>query len=79
MVRERFEEHVPVHVREPARLAHERVAVEQHEGGLGEALDERLEEARPREREEQVRVAEPRVDLDGQRIAGRLVRLEPGE
>ena len=70
---------VAVDVGEPARLAHERVAVEEHERRLAEALDQRLEVARVHRREEEVGVAEARMHLDRQGPAGLLVRLERGK
>ena len=73
------EEDVAVDVREPAGLAHERVAVQQHERRVAEALDQRLEQPGSRAREGEVGVAEAGVDLHRQRIAGRLVRLERRE
>ena len=60
---------VAVHVREPAGLANERVAVQQHERRLAEALDQRLEVGRVGAPEVQVGVAEAAVHLHGQRIA----------
>ena len=63
-------------MREPSRLSHERVAVQQHEGRLPEALDQRLQVGRVGSREVQVGVAEAAVHLDGQRVSGRLVRVE---
>ena len=74
-----IEEDVAVDVREPARLAHERVAMEQHEGRLAEALHERLQIGGIGALEVKVGVAEAAVHLDGQRVSGRLVRLERGD
>src|SRR5439155_1390177 len=54
----------------------ERVAVQQHEGCVAEALDQRLEITGLHPRQEEVRVAEPGMHLHRQRRAGRLVRLE---
>src|SRR6266498_2019492 len=70
---------VAVDVREPARLADERVTMEQHERRLAEALEEWLQPAGIRAREVQVPVAEAAVDLNRQRLAGRLVGLERPE
>ena len=66
-------------MRQPAGLPHEGVAVQQHERRLAEALDQRLQVARVGAPQVQVGVAEPAVHLDGERIAGRLVRLERGD
>ena len=46
IVSERSKKTLAYDVREPARLAHERVAVQQHERSCREALDQRLEQAR---------------------------------
>ncbi len=73
------EEHVAVHVGQPAGLAHERIAVQEHPARGAKPLNQGLEQTGPGRRQEQVRVAEARVDLHGQRIAGRLVGLERGQ
>jgi VCBS repeat protein/FG-GAP repeat protein len=69
------EVHVAVHVRHPAGLAHEGVAVEQHEARLAEALHERLQIRGIRPPEVEVRVAETAMHLYRERFAGRLVCL----
>ena len=61
---------------EPARLPHERVAVEQDERRVLEPLDHRLEPAGIGERKQEVAVAEAAVHLDGERVARLLVGLE---
>src|SRR5947207_5020126 len=66
-------------MREPTRLTDERIAMQQHERRLAEALDQRLQMPGIGARKIEIRVAEPAMELRGQRRAGRLVRLERGD
>src|SRR5437588_2227087 len=70
---------VSVHVREPARLAHVRIAVKEHERCLTKPLDQRLEVRGVGAPEMEVGVAEAAVHLYRQGVTCRLVRLERGD
>src|SRR5438105_7952148 len=67
---------VSVHMREPARLAHVRIAVKERDWCLTKALDQRLEVRRVGAPEMEVGVAEAAVHLHRQGVTRRLVRLE---
>ena len=75
----KIEPDVAVDVRQPAGLARERTAMQQHERGIWEALERAVQVTRVRTPQVEVGVAEAAVHLHGQRITRRLVRLQGGD